>query len=40
MCNRAGGDPLTKVISMLMTPWRRVLSMGNTAADDLLRFSR
>jgi hypothetical protein len=40
MCNRAGGDPLTKVISMLMTPWRRVLSMGNKAADDPLRFSR
>jgi hypothetical protein len=34
MCNRAAGDTLTTVISMLMSPWRRVLSMGNRAADD------
>jgi hypothetical protein len=25
---------------MLMTPWHRVLSIGNRAADDSLRFSR
>jgi hypothetical protein len=40
MCNRAAGDPLAKVISMLMTPWRRALdgeqlSMENRATDDL-----